>query len=200
MKVMDMMKATTIKQFEDLSLQELNLLQNKQLVNEYNYILDQYRSDRIANEVIQTLYGSPIVEIVEAIEENKLEHESHSIVPGSSILVFPGIKEVKALKEYTCDFSGARIGIGSLYVSYRPMLKNVENGDTYVLKRTMKVEPYYEYYLPTNISELEEFNDKISNYQYYEDEDVQYDHLYIQTGGGLKFKKLNRRKYENRNN
>lgn len=195
-----MIKATTIKQFEDLSLHEINLLHNKRLVSEYDYILNQYRTDKLANEVIQTLYGSPIVEIVEAIEENKLEYESHSIVPGSSILVFPGIKEVIAQKEYTCDFSGAIISIGSLYVNYRPMLKNIENGDAYILKRTMRLETGYEHCLPTNIVELEEFNDKINNYQYYEDEDIQYDHLYIQTGGGLQFKKLNRRKYENRNN
>lgn len=195
-----MMKTATIKQFEDLSLQEINLLHNKQLIKEYDDILNQYKSDKMANEVIQTLYGSPIVEIVEAIEENKLEYESHSIVPGSSILVFPGIKETRAQKEYTCDFSGARISIGSLYVNYRPMLKNIENGDAYILKRTMRLEPSYEYCLPTNIVELEEFNDKINNYQYYEDEDIQYDHLYIQTGGGLQFKKLNRRKHENRNN
>lgn len=195
-----MMKTATIKQFEDLSLQEINLLHNKLLLKEYDDILNQYKSDKIANEVIQTLYGAPIVEIVEAIEENKLEYESHSIVPGSSILVFPGIKETRAKKEYTCDFSGAHISIGSLYVSYRPMLKNIQNGDAYILKRTMRLEPCYEYYLPTNIGELEEFNDKINNYQYNDAEDIQYDHLYIQTGGGLQFKKLNRRKYENRNN
>ena len=195
-----MMKATTIKQFEDMSLREINLLHDNKLVRKYNSELSKYGMDKVAKEIIQTLYGAPIIEIVEAIEETKRENQSENLFPGSTIKVYSGIKEAKALKEYTCDFSGARIGIGSLYVNYRPMLKNVENGDTYVLKRTMKVEPYYEYYLPTNISELEEFNDKISNYQYYEDEDVQYDHLYIQTGGGLKFKKLNRRKYENRNN
>lgn len=187
-----MMKKVTIKQFEDLSLQEISLLQNKQLISRYDNILDKYRTDKIASEVIQTLYGSPIIEILEAIEENKLEYKSHSIVPGSSIIVFPGIKEVRAQKEYTCDFSGAHISIGSLYVSYRPMLKNIQNGDAYILKRTMRLEPCYEYLLPTNIGELEEFNDKINNYQY-NDDDIQYDHLYIQTGGGLQFKKLNRR-------
>jgi len=195
-----MIARTNLKQFEDMSLRELNLLHDKRLINKYNIELSKYGMDKLAKEIIQTLYGAPIIEIVEAIEESQRENISHSIVPGSTIKVFPGIKEVKALKEYTCDFSGAKINIGSLYVNYRPMLKNIENGDTYVLKRTMKVEPCYEHYLPTNISELEEFNDKISNYQYYEDDDIQYDHLYIQTGGGLQFKKLNRRKYENRNN
>lgn len=195
-----MIKTTKIKQFEDLSLQEILLLHNKQLEKEYKCILDKYRTDRIANEVIQTLYGAPIYDIITAIEELKLEYQSHNIVPGSTVLVFPGIKEVRAQKEYTCDFSGSRINIGSIYVNYRPMIKSLDNGDVYVLKRTMRVETAYEYYLPTSISELEEFNNKINNYEYYEDEDIQYDHLYIQTGGGLQFKKLNRRTYENRNN
>ena len=184
---------TKIKQFEELSLQEINLLHNIQLARQYEYVLNKYKSDKIANEVIQTLYGAPICEIVEAIEESKLEYESHTIIPGASILVFPGIRELNAQKEYTCDFSGSIISAGSLYVAYRPMLKNIQNGDAYILKRTMKVEPYYEHYLPTSIGELEDFNNKITNYQYYEDDDIQYDHLYTQTGGGLQFKKLNRR-------
>ena len=190
---------TTIKSFENMTLSEINLLHNKQLTKQYNTELAKFGIDKLAKEIIQTLYGSPIIEIYEAIEESKKEFQSQSLFPGKSIVVYPCIKEVKAKEEYICDFSGARITPGSLYVSYRPMLKNIENGDAYVLKRTMKLETSYSYLLPTNISELEEFNDKINNYQYYDNEDIQYDHLYIQTGGGLVFKKLNRRKYENRN-
>ena len=192
--------AIAIKSFETMTLREINLLHNKQLTRQYNTEIAKFGMDKLAKEIIQTLYGSPIIEIYEAIEESKREFISQSLFPGKTIEVYPGIKEAKAQKEYTCAFSGARIGIGSLYVSYRPMLKNMENGDAYVLKRTMKVEPAYAYYLPTNIAQLEDFNDKIKGYDsLYNDDDIQYDNLFDQTGGGLQFKKLNRRKNENRN-
>ena len=194
------MIVANIKQFENMTLKEINLLHNKQLTKQYNFELLKFGIDKHAKEIIQTLYGAPITEIAEAIEESILEYKSESLFPGSLIKVFPGITEAKAKKEYTCDFSGARINIGNLYVNYRPMLKNIANGEAYVLKKTMKLEPCYEYLLPTNIVELEELINKIDNYQYYEDEDIQYDHLYMKTGGGLAFKKLSRRKNENRNN
>ena len=101
---------------------------------------------------------------------------------------------------YTCDFSEAKISKGSLYINYRPMLKNINNGDTYVLNKTIKTETAYYDDLPKNITELEEFNDRIINYEYYEDGYIHYDHLFEQIGR-LQFKKLSRRKkYENRNN
>lgn len=193
--------AIAIKSFETMTLREINLLHNKQLKRQYDTEIKKLGIDKIAKELIQTLYGAPIIEIYEAVEESKREFISQSIVPGAPIDMYPGITEAKAKKEYTCAFSGARIAIGSLYVSYRPMLKNMENGDAYVLKRTMRVEPAYIYYLPTTISELEDFNDKIIGYENpYNNDDIQYDNLYDQTGGGLQFKKLNRRKNENRNN
>lgn len=195
-----MIEKTNIKQFENMTLNEIKLFHNPFLINRYKEELEKLKLDKQSKKVIETLYGDSIMEIVKALEEIKLENQSQDLFPGSSILVYSGIKEARANKEYTCDFSGSRIKIGNLYVRYRPMLKNLENNNTYVLKRTIKVEPCYECYLPTNIGELEELNNKINNYQYYDEEDIQYDNLYIQTGGGLQFKKLNRRKYENRNN
>lgn len=187
--------AIAIKSFETMTLIEINRLQNKQLIRRYNTELKKIGIDKIAKELIQALYGKPIIDIYEAIEESKRDFISQSLYPGEPLEVYPGIKEAKAKKEYTCAFSGARIGIGSLYVSYRPMLKNIENGNVYVLKRTMRLEPAYAYYLPSTISEIEDFNDKIIGHENpFNDDEIQYDNLYDQTGGGLQFKKLNRRK------
>ena len=194
------MITTTIKSFECMTLREIIHLKNKSLVQQYKEEISKLMMDKSTAELTQTLYGAPIIDIIEAIEEKQMENRSESFFPGADIIVYPGIKEAHAEKEYTCDFSGARISKGSLYVNYRPMLKNINNGNAYVLQRTIKIEPAYAYDLPTNISELEAFNNKILNYEYYDNEDIQYDYLFSQTGG-LQFKKLSRRKnYENRNN
>ena len=194
------MIATTIKSFEYMTLKEITDLKNKYLVKQYKEEVNKLIIDKTSKEVAQTLYGAPIIDIVEEIEEKSIENRSESLFPGQNIIVYPGIKEVKATEDYTCDFSGAKISKGSLYINYRPMLKNINNGDTYVLNKTIKTETSYIYDLPTNITELEEFNNKILNYKYYEDEDIQYDYLFNQRGV-LQFKKLSRRKkYENRNN
>lgn len=191
---------TTIKSFEDMTLREITHLKNKYLVQKYNEEINKLMMDKISKEVIQTLYGSPIIDIIEAVEKTQFEYQSENLFPGKSIIVYPGIKEVHASKDYICDFSGARIRKGSLYINYRPMLKNISNNDTYVLTKTIKTETSYIYDLPTNISEIEAFNDKILNYEYYSDEDIQYDYLFNRIGK-LQFKKLSRRKkYENRNN
>lgn len=194
------MLTTTIKPFEYMTLKEITDLKNRYLVKQYKEEVNKLIIDKTSKEVAQTLYGAPIIDIVEEIEEKSIENRSESLFPGQNIIVYPGIKEVTAMKDYTCDFSGAKISKGSLYINYRPMLKNFNNGNAYVLNKTIKTETSYIYDLPTNITELEEFNNKILNYKYYEDEDIQYDYLFNQTGG-LQFKKLGRRKKnENRNN
>lgn len=194
------MLTTTIKSFEYMTLKEITDLKNKYLVKQYKEEVNKLIIDKTSKEVAQTLYGAPIIDIVEEIEEKSIENRSESLFPGQNIIVYPGIKEVKATKDYTCDFSEAKISKGSLYINYRPMLKNINNGNAYVLNKTIKTETSYIYDLPTNITELEEFNDRIINYEYYEDEYIHYDHLFEQIGR-LQFKKLSRRKkYENRNN
>ena len=194
------MSINQIKTFENMTLKEINHLHNIYLVKKYNSELSKYRIDKRAIEVINSLYGESLNDIINAVEQAKLEYISSDLFPGSSIIVYPGIKEVHAAKDYVCDFSGAKISKGSLYINYRPMLRNITNGNTYVLKNTIRTELTYEYDLPTNIGELEDLNNRIMNYEYQDNNDIQYDHLYLKTGG-LHFKKLNRRKkYESRNN
>lgn len=196
------MLTTTIKTFETMTLSEMIHLKNNYLVQKYKDEISKLMIDKFSKEVVQTLYGAPIIDIVEEIEEKANENRSESLFPGQNIIVYPGIKEVRARNEkgYTCDFSEAKISKGSLYINYRPMLKNINNGDTYVLNKTIKTETAYYDDLPKNIIELEEFNDRIINYEYYEDGYIHYDHLFEQIGR-LQFKKLSRRKkYENRNN
>ncbi len=140
----------------------------------------------------------PVSENEGEIEETISEDESLVLFPKSIVKVYPGIKEVKHAKgEYTCAFSGAPIHVGSKYAIYRPMIKDITKGETYVLKKSIRVELGYESDLPKNIVDLEEFMNKIINYEVYDE--VKYNALFKQTGGGLAFKKLKRRKHENRN-
>ena len=101
------------------------------------------------------------------------------------------MKEQRAKKEITCDFSGGIIYPGSFYVSFRPLLKNIETGDAFVLKRTLKVETGYSYDLPTTIQELENLAIKIKLEQ--NEDGISYGHLSQRIGGALEFQKLKRR-------
>lgn len=142
----------------------------------------------------------PVSENEEEIEETISEDESLVLFPKSIVKVYPGIKVVKHAKgKYTCAFSGAKIAIGKTYLCYRPMVRNIKNGDVYVLKGTIRAEVGYESDLPKNIAELEEFMTKIINYENQVYDETKYNNLFKNTGGGLTFKKLNRRKHENRN-
>lgn len=196
-----MRSTATKKPFDEMTLQEIKKTGDISLVRRYNQEIKKMVTDKLSREAITHLYGNSIENIYYGIEEYKMTYQSEYLFPGKPIIVYPGIRETHAQKEFTCDFSGARISKGSLYISYRPMLKNLLDGTTYVLKRTLKVETGYESELPTDIAGLEELNEKIRRHYDQDDGDIQYDHLFWQIGGTLEFKKLSRRKgYETRYN
>ncbi len=194
-----MRSKTTKKPFEEMTLLEIQRLGDSTLINRYNKEIEKISKDKLSKEAISHLYGKSLEEIYYGLDEYKMTYQSESLFPGKSIIVYPGIKEKHAQKEVTCDFSGARISKGSLYISYRPLLKNLSDGTAYVLKRTLKVETGYGSELPTDIAGIEELNEKIRTYYHQDNGDIQYDHLFWQIGGTLEFKKLSRRKkYETR--
>ena len=182
-----------VQSIMDMTLDEIKAFHNTQLLRYYYKIIETMKIDNFSKKIVEENIGESLGYIQEVIEEARLDLISEYYCPGDPVILYPSTKEVYAKKEYTCDFSGAKINIGSLYVNYRPMIKNMNTGDTYVLKRSIKVETYYERFLPTDIIELEEMNNKIMNYSVQDDRDICYDHLYWQTGGRLSFQKLNRR-------
>ncbi|MBR5370314.1 MAG: hypothetical protein IK137_03310 [Bacilli bacterium] len=186
------------KSFETMRLSEMQCLHIIPWIIKYDEEISELKKDKESEAIVDELYGDSIMDIVEAIENQEKQDKSEQLFPNAKVKVYLGIEERIAHKEYTCDFSGAHITKGSLYVSYRPMLKNLKNGETYVLKRTLRAETIHRYELPTNIKELEEFMGKIENYENQLYDEDKYNTLYVQTGGGLEFKKLNRRKHENR--
>ena len=133
----------------------------------------------------------------ETYDSDQTEEEQYEEI----IKVYLGKKEVHARHNYTCAFSGAKISKGSLYVCYRPMIKNITRGETYVLQKTLRVGLDYEKDLPEDIDKIEDFSQKINNYANQIYGNIDYYTLFVESGGGLNFVKLkNRRPYENRNN
>ena len=61
----------------------------------------------------------------ETYDSDQTEEETYEEI----IKVYLGKKEVHAKDNYTCAFSGAKISKGSLYVCYRPMIKNITRGE-----------------------------------------------------------------------
>ena len=187
------------KSFDERTLEELKEAKDPLLVEQYNAVIRMMGEDQLAREIIHDYYGDPLMEIYQRIEKYRfnftMNNTSENLFPGETVIVYPGIKNPVAKKTITCDFSGALIYPGSLYVSYRPMVKNIYNGNTYVLSRTLKVESGYEWDLPTNIAGLDSLNMKIQNAENYDRQDgIDYTHLAQRLGGELVFQKLKRRK------
>ncbi len=186
------------KAFEEKTLDEIEKENHPELIAQYNNILEQMGTDPLAIETIERYYGNSIESIYHQIEKDRFDfitaNTSEILFPGEVVKVYPGIKNPRAKKMITCNFSGARIYPGSFYVSYRPMVKNVENGKTYVLSKTMKVESGYEWDLPTTIAGLDALANKIQRAEYYDRIDgIDYTHL-AQSFGDLNFQLLKRRK------
>lgn len=185
--------------FEEQTLSELEQLNNPDLIKQYHTALAGMGDSSIERKVIDEYYGESIAGIYRRIEKERYEfmanNMSEILFPGEAMIVYPGIKNPIAKQMITCDFSGARINPGSLYVTYRPLVKNINNGNAYVLTRTLHVETGYEWNLPTTIAGLDALNEKIRCAEYYDREDgIDYTHLSQCIGGELVFKKLKRRK------
>jgi len=116
------------------------------------------------------------------------------LFPNQKMLVYAPLREVVAKKEYTCSFSASIIRVGTIYVPYRPMVKNIDTKETYVLKDTLRVDPYYYTDLPTSIGELDQLSIKILT-QPEDGMGIDYSHLCNEVGGSFSFVKLKERKF-----
>ena len=122
----------------------------------------------------------------ESYNEEELKR-SISLFPGETVTVHPKIKERKAKKSWTCDFSGASIERGTYYIEYNLFLST--KSGAFVLQRPIRVEIGYKFDLPIDISQLEDLDFHIFNYEFYSD-DNKYNNLFHNYNGGLPLKKL----------
>ena len=177
-----------MKELEEMTLQELKKINNIHDLEEYFMILKEIQDNRISKKIVESLYGKPIELIYREIRKEEEKMRSHSFFPGDLVLVYPNIKEQKSKSFQTCDFSGAIISPGTLYVSYRPLLENLTTKESFVLKRTIHVEIGYMYNLPTAIDELESLEQNMILET--PDSEIDFNHLNNQMGGCLLLQKL----------
>lgn len=183
-----------MKAFEEKSLAEILSSNIKEERDMYFQALADLTTNRISREIIKKYEGYPISYIYRQIEIAEAEVTSGIIFPGDIVILYPNIKEQKAKNFITCDFSAGIIYPGSIYVSYRPLLDNLTRKETYVLKRTLKVETGHYTDLPTSIQEFESLELKMQMPSNYDNSGIEYSHLSQRMGGEFILQKLKRRK------
>lgn len=122
-------------------------------MEEYDKILSELNTDYITNQIIKNNYGKPIDKIYDLIQQAYINHMSYNWFPGDMIILYPSIKELKALKTYDTIYKSF-IDIGSSYINYHALLINISKNSKYVLNKPLKFELNDK--LPFNILELEE--------------------------------------------
>lgn len=183
-----------MKQLEEKTLEEIIFDNNPQELEEYYKELKGLKTNRITRSIVESLEGKPLEYIWEKVYTEEQKITSTLFFPDDLVLLYPNIKERHAKNFITCNFSGALIYPGSLYINYRPLVENITTKEKYVLKRTLKVEPGYIYDLPTTITELEELQNNILLESDDYSDGIDYSHLSQSIGGELVLQKLNRRR------
>lgn len=182
-----------MKELEEMSLYEIETMEEESLVEWYQSELELLQSNKIAKEVVDRYYGKPLMYLMYKIAEEERKMTSEIFFSGDLIEMYPYIKEQKAKKPITCDFSGGIIRTGSIYISTRPLLQNLNNGKSYVLKRTIKVENGYWSELPTTIQELEDLYIRAETGRD-DGRGIEYSHFLNAMGGTINFQELKGRR------
>ena len=132
-----------MKVLEEMTQAELEKSDNPEYIGQYFTIVNQLKNNRVSKKLLEELQGEPIATIYQELMSEEEKFRSHSLFPGDLIMMYPNIKEQRSKGFKTCDFSGAIIHPGSLYVSYRPLLDNITTNERFVLARTLHVETGY---------------------------------------------------------
>lgn len=177
-----------MKELEEMTLEELKEVGKEKDIEEYFNILRELQDNRLSKKVIENLKGEPIDKIYRELMKASEEIRSHSLFPGSLVVVYSNIKEMRSKTFKICDFSGAVISPGSIYTSYRPLLDNMTTNERYILSRTIKVEIGYRNELPTNIHELEALEQNMFLETF--NNGIDFNHFSIQMGGQITLQKL----------
>ncbi len=188
-----------MKELEEKTLEEIVESGSKEELDQYYSYLESMKTTAFYKDIVERYEGLSIAEITYKIMEEEQEYISDYYSPGDFIVIYPRIREQRARDYITCDFSAGIIYPGSLYINYRPLIRNVTSGETYVLSKTLKVETGHGYDLPTTIRELESLNYKIMMDTDHDNTGIHYSHLSQRVGGEIQLQKLKRRrKNENR--
>lgn len=181
-----------MKELEEYNLEEIILLNDKELYETYLKEVELLRKTPLGKEITEKMYGYSLIDIYKKIQQEEEKIRSYLFFPNQLIKFYPSKKENHAKNSLTCDFSGSIIKKGSLYISYRPLLINISTSEKYVLKRTIKVESGYCYDLPENIQELENLYENMKAEENAND-GIDYSHFNQRMGGQILLQKLQRK-------
>ena len=182
-----------MKELEEKTLDEIIESGSQEDLKKYYEYLESMKTNTFYKDIVESYEGMSIADISYKILEEEQEYISDYYSPGDFIMFYPRIKEQRARDYITCDFSAGIIYPGSYYINYRPLIRNVTSGETYVLSKTLKVETGHSYDLPTTIRELESLNYKIMMETEHDNTGIQYSHLSQRVGGEIQLQKLKRR-------
>lgn len=135
-------------------------------------------------------YPISLIQIWQEYDKICSKHTSRLIFPNQIVCIYPCIRMAKASKRIRCHFDGSTISENELYLSYRPLLDNLNTKERFVLEHTIKVNPIYEDILPSNIQELEFL------YEHYQNTDLpnQFDIYFDEFRSGYTFSLLKLKK------
>ena len=81
-----------MKELEEMTLEELKEVGKEKDIEEYFNILRELQDNRLSKKVIENLKGEPIDKIYRELMKAEEEVRSHSLFPGSLVVVYPNIK------------------------------------------------------------------------------------------------------------
>lgn len=97
-----------------MTLEEIIVSGNKKLLEDYYSALSSLKTSPLTKDLVDSLVVEPIERIWQEIFEEEQKYASEIFFPGDLAIMYPNIKERRAKKPITCDFSAGIIYPGSL--------------------------------------------------------------------------------------
>ena len=174
-----------MKCFEELTLEEMT----KEEAERYKQELEKMSSNWLYKRIIDANYGESLLDIYHEIEEDTLDHTSVTFFSEEVLTLHYKLDLRKSRKTFSCHFCSGIVYEGDFYYYYKPLLRNVETDETYVLEQPLKVcEACYDY-LPKNIVQLESLASR-TQAEKENDFGIKYNHLSSIVGGEIALKKI----------
>lgn len=145
---------------------------------------------RIQNKLKNEYFKSEL-DFYKKLEELTIKHTSYYLFPNNICYFYPKLTEQIALKEYTCQISSAKIKKNEYYYRYRPMIENCTTKKVYTLKKSIIISINCEQYLPQDLWQFEEWCQKLTEYYFREDDQIDFYNFASNIGdNGLDLKEL----------
>jgi len=183
------MSLTEISKISDINIKKQiidSCINELKIYKKYNRILENIREYKLYIYNINKILNNETTEcqlklqyIIELINNELLRFISYDYFPNLNVILYPSIKELKSTKIITCHICGSIILSNNYYLSYRPLIEDLDGNNRYVLRNTIKCETAYYDILPKNILEFEDFNRKLQDEYYDISANLKSEELYL---------------------